>query len=598
MNYSIDHTHTTSSNIFQRTKRKTSAAEFVSKYNYNAMAERHGITSYNNNRKFVRGSTKYIKKSNTGDNKSGATSVPVPPSDTSSNQSPPSYCVTSDSSRIKCSIRRTDNKQIVSTCNHNSQDILRPPIPKSFNHQTDNLTFKQYIIDPYIDSDNISYLRLHGLTEHGNSVSCKLTGFLHYFYVDCAVSFDDDPEIFNQYIQFLRQRYPGIANVEFCIRDVTSPRVGCERGEEEEEEEQLVYLLKVHVEPHDRADQIRKDMEIKGLYFPVISEQDEEEELGREEHTANGGFREAEWISYEVKTYYNVEYSSRFTMDYKINGPTSWITLPAGQYQLLNQDEKKSSTCQFEVVIDHRFAIYHETSNISSDIRLRTLSLTVLTDPDLDSTARQDEAKCEQVLQISNVIRMNGISNPMMRIVFMIGDCVVIPGDDYADVQFINCGNEIDLLLRWGQFVRDSDCDVIMGDHVWTLHLRYVLQRAERLGIFGKLCLLLGRVKPGNLNVADSESDFELPKDCTKFGGRVLIDISKHLGDEKKVIYGISEEKINYDSVKEANQELSRDKIYTLQRTSAITRGELALKTLVHTEAVSRVLNVNTDPIL
>lgn len=85
-----------------------------------------------------------------------------------------------------------------------------------------------------------------------------------------------------------------------------------------------------------------------------------------------------------------------------------------------------------------------------------------------------------------------GHKKPFIRNVFTLDTCAHIVGS-----QVLSFENESDLLLKWSDFVREVDPDVVIGYNTTNFDFPYLLDRAKHLGV--ARFPFLGRIK-GTIN--------------------------------------------------------------------------------------------------
>jgi DNA polymerase delta subunit 1 len=64
----------------------------------------------------------------------------------------------------------------------------------------------------------------------------------------------------------------------------------------------------------------------------------------------------------------------------------------------------------------------------------------------------------DSVIQIANIVKIHGESEPFVRNVFTLDTCAAIVGTKVHSFK-----NERDLLKAWAEFVREVDPDIITG---------------------------------------------------------------------------------------------------------------------------------------
>lgn len=116
---------------------------------------------------------------------------------------------------------------------------------------------------------------------------------------------------------------------------------------------------------------------------------------------------------------------------------------------------------------------------------------------DIECQGRQGhfpEAKHDAIIQIGNVVSIQGESDKLYRVVFVLGTCKSIPG-----AKVVECETEEDLLIGWRHFLlvtlkiafcskwsfrKDTDPDIITGYNIQNFDIPYILDRAEVAHLF------------------------------------------------------------------------------------------------------------------
>lgn len=104
------------------------------------------------------------------------------------------------------------------------------------------------------------------------------------------------------------------------------------------------------------------------------------------------------------------------------------------------------------------------------------------------------DAKVDPVIQIANIVTLQGESKPIIRNVFTLKQCANIAG-----THTLSFDTEEELLRKWQQFVETVDPDVFIGYNINGFDFPYLLERAETLDV--REFPFLGRVKGFLLNL-------------------------------------------------------------------------------------------------
>jgi DNA polymerase delta subunit 1 len=151
----------------------------------------------------------------------------------------------------------------------------------------------------------------------------------------------------------------------------------------------------------------------------------------------------------------------------------SWIEVPAGKYNLIDEGLKKSY-CQYEISARYDQLIAHPVESQWSKIApLRILSF------DIECAGRKGvfpEAKFDPVIQIANMVTRQGENQPFIRNVFTLNTCSSIAGSHILEFK-----DESQLLESWRNFVNEADPDVIIGYNITNFDIPYLMDRAKTL---------------------------------------------------------------------------------------------------------------------
>jgi DNA polymerase delta subunit 1 len=131
---------------------------------------------------------------------------------------------------------------------------------------------------------------------------------------------------------------------------------------------------------------------------------------------------------------------------------SSWVTLPKGTYS--GRSTNKISNCQIELDVEFANVYAHQAEGEWSAVApLRILSF------DIECAGRKGifpEAKVDPVIQIANVVTIQGETKPFIQNVFTLNTCANIVG-----THILSFDTEERLLEKWSQFVQlviKSDC--------------------------------------------------------------------------------------------------------------------------------------------
>nr|CAD2199671.1 unnamed protein product [Meloidogyne enterolobii] len=404
--------------------------------------------------------------------------------------------------------------------------------------------FQLMDIDSFIES-NAVVMRLFGVTDKGNSVAVCVFGYRPYFFASVPPSFGAQHiqktiELLNSHIKGGLGTVTGIEIVQgsslYYYSNTNTKR----------------NFLKIFISSHRLFTACRG-----ALYLIDKMLASESVDLKRTESCH----------AFES----NLDYEVCFMADLGIVG-CGWIECPSGKYDIV--PENKQTTCsQFELMISVDFLLAHDASSHewSGVAPLRTLSL------DIECLGQQGtfpDASRDPIIQIANMVKLEGESEPFIRNCFVLGTCESIVGSEV-----IECRNEVELLSKWSDFVRTVDPDVITGYNIQNFDLPYIMDRAKHLKIDGRVCYL-SRVK-GNIckqrdvSLQSKQMGNRVNKMCS-MDGRIIFDVLQLiLRDYKLRSYTLNN--VSYFFLGEQKEDVAYNFIPELQAGTAKDRRRLAV---------------------
>ncbi|CAJ0648676.1 12797_t:CDS:10 [Entrophospora sp. SA101] len=211
--------------------------------------------------------------------------------------------------------------------------------------------------------------------------------------------------------------------------------------------------------------------------------------------------------------------SLSFMINCKVTG-ANWIELPPNTYTI-REDSQKSSTCQLEVDIKYDKFISHPPEDEWLKIApLRILSF------DIECAGRKGifpEAQIDPVIQIANIVTIQGEKTPFIRNVFTLNSCAPIVATDV-----IEFSEEAKMLQAWRDFVIKVDPDLLIGYNIANFDLPYLLDRANHLNV--TKFSYLGRIK--NVKSEAKDSRFSSKAYGTR---RIQLDLLQVMQREHKL---------------------------------------------------------------
>eukprot|EP00730_Choanoeca_flexa_P019669 TRINITY_DN9614_c0_g1_i2.p1 TRINITY_DN9614_c0_g1~~TRINITY_DN9614_c0_g1_i2.p1 ORF type:complete len:1053 (+),score=322.68 TRINITY_DN9614_c0_g1_i2:142-3159(+) len=370
---------------------------------------------------------------------------------------------------------------------------------------------------PGPQNDQVQVVRMYGVTELGNSVMIHVHGFCPYLYCATPKNFSSNllKEFKNKLDTLVKGQTSaakGFKEVVLAVEMVKKESIyGYHPGGK-------VDFLKVTLIQHKFINSCRRVLEGGSLMLSSGS---------------------AACQVYES----NLEFNLRFMVDTQTVG-CNWIELPAGAYTLRNAQESVSQ-CQYEADVAFNKFIAHAPEGEWQKIApLRILSF------DIECQGRKGvfpEPEHDPVIQIANMVQIQGASKPLIRNVFTLDSCAPIVGSEVR--QFHQAGStrpltgqlrdkhEKRLLEDWSKFLREVDPDVITGYNVNNFDLPYLMSRAKTLK--AARFPYLGRLKGVQSKLTDTKFSSKAygtrESKNTSMEGRVTFDVLQVLQRDQKL---------------------------------------------------------------
>ncbi|KAG1741100.1 DNA polymerase family B-domain-containing protein [Suillus lakei] len=369
----------------------------------------------------------------------------------------------------------------------------RPNLPP-INEKRDSIVFQQIDVDETTDYSNGSIvLRLFGVTETGNSVLAYVTGFLPYFYVAVPRGFDESD--IDAFADQLNKQAQGnfVRQIEFVKRR----SLWGYRGDD------WIPFMKLTISEPRNLPKIRDKGEC--------------------------GFRDFFPTGQPCSTFEsNIVYTLRFMIDTKVVG-MNWIEIPAGQYKLVSEKDKKS-TCQIELKVRWDAFISHPPEeNWQKFAPLRILSF------DIECAGRKGifpEAQVDPVIQIANMVTRQGETKPFIRNIFTLNTCSHIVGS-----QVMSFDDEAEMLQAWRDFIEEVDPDLVIGYNISGFDFPYLMDRAKHLK--ANKFPYLGRIKGSKTQTKEthfsSKAYGQRDSKDTELEGRLQLDVLQFMQREHKL---------------------------------------------------------------
>ncbi|XP_031279112.1 DNA polymerase delta catalytic subunit [Pistacia vera] len=440
----------------------------------------------------------------------------------------------------------------------------RPPLSPAYVAQSHNIIFQQLDIDYVIgeshrellphSSGPAAIIRMFGVTREGHSVCCNVHGFEPYFYISCPPGMGpDDISRFHKILEGRMREANKNNRVPQFVRRIEMVQ---KRSIMYYQQQQSQPFLKIVVALPTVVASCRGILD-RGIQID--------------------GFGMKSFMTYES----NVLFALRFMVDCNIVGG-NWIEVPAGKYK---KSAKIFSYCQLEFdCLYSELISYHPEGEYSKMAPFRILSF------DIECAGRKGhfpEPTHDPVIQVANLVTLQGENQPFIRNVMTLKSCSPIVG-----VDVMSFDSEREVLLSWRDFIREVDPDIIIGYNICKFDLPYLIERAQTLGIAE--FPMLGRIRNSRVRVKDTTfSSRQLgtreSKEVT-VEGRVQFDLLQVMQRDYK-LSSYSLNSVSAHFLSEQKEDVHHSIISDLQNGNAETRRRLAVYCLKDAYLPQRLLD-------
>ncbi|XP_014256451.1 DNA polymerase delta catalytic subunit isoform X2 [Cimex lectularius] len=431
------------------------------------------------------------------------------------------------------------------------------PDPPVLNPNIDTISFQQLEIDHYNGKpvhgmpgsqvEPVPVMCIYGVTMEGNSVCCHVHGFTPYFYVYAPEGFgsenlDDFRKALNAAVlSDLRSNKENISEAVVLVEITKKHNIYGYDGED------LKTFLKIFVALPRLIAPAKRLLE-KSTILPQF----------------DGHYYKA----FES----NIDFDIRFMVDCNITG-CNWIELPPNTWTQRKPGSQFQpvSRCQIEVDIAFNKLVSHEPEGEWAKVApFRILSF------DIECAGRRGifpEANMDPVIQIANMVLLQGQQEPFIRNIFTLKQCAPIVG-----IQVISFDREQEMLEKWAEFVREVDPDLFTGYNINNFDFPYLINRANHLKC--KYFTFLGRMRAVRSVIKDhviqSKQMGRRENKYVNFEGRTSFDLLLVLlRDYKLRSYTLNA--VSYHFLQEQKEDVHHSIITDLQNGSDVTRRRLAV---------------------
>lgn len=440
----------------------------------------------------------------------------------------------------------------------------RPPLSDGYLSQSKNVVYQQLEIDYVIAESHrellpdrsgpAAIIRIFGVTREGHSVCCNVHGFEPYFYISCPPGMGpDDISRFHQVLEGRMRDANRNSKVPKYVRRIEMVQ---KRSIMYYQQQTSHPFLKIVVALPTMVTTCRGILD-RGIQID--------------------GLGMKSFMTYES----NILFALRFMIDCNVVGG-NWIEVPAGKYR---RTAKKLSYCQLEFDCLYSELISHSLEGEFSKMApFRILSF------DIECAGRKGhfpEPNHDPVIQVANLVTLQGESQPFVRNVMTLKSCSPIVG-----VDVMSFDTEREVLLAWRDLIREVDPDIIIGYNICKFDLPYLIERAEALGI--PEFPILGRVRNSRVRVRDTtfssrQHGTRESKEVT-IEGRVQFDLFQAVQRDYK-LSSYSLNSVSAHFLSEQKEDVHHSIISDLQNGNAETRRRLAVYCLKDAYLPQRLLD-------
>ena len=362
----------------------------------------------------------------------------------------------------------------------------RNPVTKSYcyndNNEPKKLTYQQCGIDYFTQYNkktelNEIFIRSFGVTREGHSVCCIISGFNPYFFVHIPYwltekFYDKLKDILNDHLEIKKKKTRVVKlSTEFKLKNEGLQLVRTNTGELKPLESRF---LKIELTDTNGIVTLRKLFEELNDFNNIVLSEDYI--LNREMNT------------YES----NIPFELNFMIDKKMSD-FYWITVDVEKNNYISTSEQ-ISTAQLELCVEHKQLEIHEPEGEWSSIapfRFLVFDIECISENKHFPTPETDKvcSIANRVFEHGCKIDGDGIDECIQRNVFHLKK-----SDPIDNVKLYEFQTEEELLVNWRDYVVNVDVDFIVGYNSTRFDIRYLLDRAEKLGI-GDYFATLGRLK-------------------------------------------------------------------------------------------------------
>ncbi|CDW90396.1 dna polymerase delta catalytic subunit-like [Stylonychia lemnae] len=441
------------------------------------------------------------------------------------------------------------------------QNVRRPPCP-SINPNTQNIEFMQIDVDYYTDlplsmknqqsqymsedqskereKEEKAVIRMFGITQQGNSVMCHVHNFTSYFYVEYL------PHVHQLTPIDLERIKNELNNLENGAKMVMSIEMIKKSTVMHYQENQKTFL-KIYTRLPRHVNLLRTKFENRHYVFS------QKEDLFQQ-------------ITFES----NLPYALRFMIDNEIVG-MSWIRVDEGKYKIRSQNFKITNA-QIEIDVEN----FNDIQCLPCEGDYQNLAPLRILSFDIECSAEKGRfplAQQDPIIQIANIVKIQGEKEPFVRNVFTLQECAPIVGSQVNSYK-----SEQKMLEAWRDFLVEVDPDIITGYNIVNFDFPYIINRAQALQMnkYAKFSRILDSVSKIKSNTFSSKALGTRETKDINIEGRVQFDMLQVILREHK-LRSYSLNSVSAQFLGEQKEDVHHSIISDLQNKNEFTRRRLAV---------------------
>lgn len=341
---------------------------------------------------------------------------------------------------------------------------------------------RSYIIDVF------------GVTKHGHSVSCTLSGYKPHFYIKTGEKSK------NQIEQFIKEN---ITHKQFMKRVFNKNNY--------EQELEPFYLKRSFTCKSPDGDVLKYTYESVLDSYEIVRRQDlgagftgippKQFQFVKLVFNNENAMKSCYWMLNRDKEKLKIGiYESKIPpmlrfMHTRGVLAAGWVKLAGGNYNVITNNTLRDTITQIEIKANWEVISPIERDDIAP-IRQASFDIECYSSNHGRMPVPEDpENKC---IQIATTIYDYGIKE-MKKHIIVLGECGDIQG-----VTVVRCKTEAELLCTWSKFLRESDPDIVHGYNIFGFDLNYIVVRAKLVECFEESSYM-GRFKNMPSDIVEKE---------------------------------------------------------------------------------------------